>query len=376
MQKKNGNWYVVLELAEPGQPRDQKWLSPFKELGIPRPKSKREEKRIAEQFLVDKLRELQTGTYFEPSSATVEEYLETWIKTYCEPNLRQNSIDAYKSLINTHINPNVGRISLNSLRPGHIQQLLAEESKVLSSSTLSLMHTIIKQALKHAVKWEYVVRNVCDGVIAPRVEQQKPEAWSWQEAKTFLNHIKDSRYYMMCLLALTTGMRRGEILGLKWEHVDFKRNEITIIRQRVITSEGVDYEKPKTKSSNRIIDISPAVSRQLEKHRKQQQEEFLKNGRPETDQGLVFTNAKCQPYRPTSVTIAFSKLVEKAGVKKITFHGMRHTHATKLIEDGVNIKAVSERLGHSNISITLNTYAHVMPRIAREAATKTDDLIL
>lgn len=374
LQKKNGNWYVVLELKDEKGKRSQKWLSPCKELNITRPKSKREEKKIAEGFLVDKLQEVQHGTYFEPTTDSVSEYLDTWYKTYCEPNLRYSTLRLYEIQIRLHIKPALGDIPLAQLRPGHIQQLLAEKARTLSENTVKLIYVITKRALGHAVQWEYAPRNVCDAVIAPRVESPEVDCWTREEAKEFLEKVKQYRYYSLCLLALTTGMRRGELLGLRWADVDIDRQQVTIRQTRIGDENGGRYEKTKTKAGERTIDISAAVAAQLRKHKAEQSAEFLKSTSPKADEGLVFTSKRCKPYAPNSLSLSFDRVVELTGMRRITFHGMRHTHATMLIEDGVNIKAVAERMGHSGITVTLGTYAHVLPRIAKDIATKTDHL--
>lgn len=373
VQKKNGRWYVVLELDREDGKRRQKWISPQKELGLAKPANKKQ----AEELLIKLINETREGTYIEPSKMLLSQFLEKWLNDHARVNVKQKTLESYQNAIYNHINPALGKIKLHKLRPAHIQQLLSEklsEGK-LSNRSIQYLHTVLKNALNHAVKWELVNRNAAMGVSPPRPEKKKVQAWSREEAKTFLDALKVHRLYPLYLLALTTGMRKGELLGLRWQDVDLKHNRITILQTLSSTNDGlVLQESVKTTSSSRTVDISEAAAAVLRQHRKRQLEEYMVIGRPEQD--LVFTSERGTPINPHNLTRHFNRTIEQLGLRRIRFHDLRHTHATMLLEDGVHPKIVSERLGHSQISITMDTYSHVLPRIQKEAALKTDDLIL
>lgn len=370
--KKKGNWYLVLEQRDSKGKRKLKWISPRKELGLSKPATKKQ----AEELLIKKLREMQEGTYFEPSKATVGEYMKEWLRLYCKPSLKENTYLLYEGMVRNHINPLIGTVPLNHLRPGHIQSLLAEKNKELAASTVNKIHAIIKQALEHAVDWEFVPRNVARKVTPPSAKSGPAEAWTAAEAKRFLLAVKDDRLYPLYLLALTTGMRRGELLGLRWIDVDLNERKLTIKQTLVNSPTGGRIEEPKTAGSARTIIISEKMVTVLKEHQDRQQNELNLLNNEGLDNGLVFTNTKGKPYNPSNVRRGFARTIKKIGLRHIPFHGLRHTYASILIDRRADAKAVSGRLGHTDIKMTLGTYTHTTSEMDERLAGLTDDLMI
>lgn len=352
----------------------------------------------AEELLFQKLKELKEGNYIEPTDMTVKEFLQKWMDEYVtEKNLKPKTIDIYTNMINNHIIPELGTYKLAKLKKSHIKALLTKKQKEgrsdgkeggLSNRTVQYIHMVLKLALSHAVEeWELIPRNVAEGIKPPKVPKPKIQYWTKEEAKIFLNAVKSHRLYPLYLLALTTGMRRGELLGLRWKDVDFKKHTVRITQSLVTTSSGDKLqETTKTEKGERIIDISPLVTAELSKHRKRQAEEFMALGRPEKDLNLVFTSTKGTPLSPRNLDRHFKNTLKKLNeslrkqgneeLKAITFHGLRHTYATLMLtEYGQDVTTVSARLGHANVRVTYDVYSHVIPKKQKEAACKTDDLI-
>ena len=385
VKKVRNNWYVVLELDPINGERQQKWLSPRKELGLNRRATKKE----AEALLIKKLNEARTGTYYEPSDDTLGQYLDKWLKNYPEPNLEQKTIDFYEYLIRVHIKPEIGHIPINKLRPAHIQELLTKKSKSgradgkpggLSRRTVQGIHQVLKLALKHAVEWEIAAQNVAKRAKSKAPGKKKPNAWSREQAKIFLDYLRErsDRLYPLYLTALMTGMRRGELIGLRWSEVSFPNNQITIKQAIVNTTKGNITTKTKTEESERTIDISPQLTAVLKEHKIAQQKEFFALGvRP--SHNLVFTSQAGTPLDPGNLYRHFAGTIERINesgkeLPRITFHGMRDTHATLLLEDGIHIKAIAQRLGQTNEVTLLSRYAHALPAVSKEAAVKVDYL--
>lgn len=381
VRKKGRNWYVVLEMdPDENGIRHQKTIAVRKELGLTKPATKRQ----AEELLVRKLKEIQDGTYFEPTELNLAEYLKRWLADYCKHNLRQKTYESYESLIRIHINPGLGTIPLAKLKPAHLQAFYGAKLTTgradkkpggLSTRTVRYLHSILKEALSHAVKWEYVPRNVAEAVTPPKNEPKKREAWTPAELGTFLEAVKDHRLYPLYLLAVSTGLRQGEILGLQWQHVDLQRKTLSVVQAMTRTSQGLMFGNPKTKSSQRTIHLPEHAVLALKQHRKQQLAELMALGNPDSSNDLVFTNQAGNPISPRNLLRHFTKTIEKAKLRPITFHGLRHTHATIMLLEGVSARVVSEILGHSSTSVTQDVYSHVLPDLQKEAARKMDKIL-
>ena len=239
-----------------------------------------------------------------------------------------------------------------------------------------MVHRVLRKALNDAVLWGLLVRSPLLGVKPPRHEAPEMRAWTPDEARRFLDAVDDDRLYALWVLVLATGMRRGELAGLRWVDVDLDAGVLAVRRSRVSVSYLVHESDPKTRSSRRTISLDTRVIAVLRAHRRLQLEERLAWGAAWTDTGYVFTREDGYPLHPERITVLFGRLVESCGLSRVRLHDLRHSSASLILAAGVHPKIVSERLGHSSTSITLDLYSHVIPGLQEEAAAKLGEMIL
>lgn len=332
-----------------------------------------------QKVMNEMLHKLQTGTYIETHKLTVGGYFDHWIKTYCIPNLAPKTIHSYRSEINNHIIPNLGQIPLNKLSPLHLQsyytKLLDSGRKDgnggLSARTIQYHHRIIREALKHAFRWQLVSRNVADAVDPPRFKKKEMYVMPREEVIAFLEAIKDHRDYAIIYTAIYTGMRQGELLGLTWQAVHHTKRTIWVKQQlQYIAGEGYNFKEPKTSKSRRHIPMTPGVQSLLKEVKREQAEYKLLMGNEYEDNDLVFCLANGKPLDGTNLTKRFKAQAKKHGHPEMRFHDLRHTCATLLLAAGVDPKKVQEILGHESFNTTMDVYGHVLPSMQREAMDK------
>lgn len=384
VKRKGRNWYVALEfdpIEKDGKlERVTKWISVRKELGLNKPATKKQ----ADALLIAKLSELQRGVFVEPNDMTMAELLELWMETYAKANLRESTILARASYIKNHIVPAIGSIPVTKLKPLHLQKFYSSklasgraDSKKggLSPSTINDIHKTIRGALKSAIEWEIVVRNIAESVSPPKVERPELEVWTDDEAKKFLAHIKEHRLYPAYYLVMTTGMRRGEVLGLRWQDINWDQ-QLLSIRQMVTAPKGKPKISKMTKNdaSRRSISLAVTEMEILKEHRRRQQEEMIAYG-ANWNRDLVFISEVGTIINPRNLLRHFQDNAKKIKLPVIPFHGLRHTSATLMLLLGVHPKVVAERLGHSRVGTTMDTYSHVLPNMQKEAAVALEGLL-
>jgi len=326
--------------------------------------------------------EVATGIDIEPSKITLAEYLNRWLESM-RPNLGPRTFERYAGLMRRQVIPRIGSVHLAKLRPLHVQQLYAklrENGRAdgrggLADKSLLQTHRILSEALKHAVGLQLVHQNVCQMVKAPQVRRKEVRTLSPDETRTLVDAATadDSVYGDAIVLAVHTGMRLGELLGLKWEDVKPDQERLTVRRSlQHLDKNRVVFQHPKTPKSRRSMPLGPTALETLKRLRRRQMEERLKVGPRYKEQGLVLASAVGTPISPANVRRAFERILKAAGVERIRFHDLRHTHASLLLARGIHPKVVSERLGHASIAITLDTYSHVLPSLQEEAARDLD----
>lgn len=333
--------------------------------------------REVQQKLTAALSEKQTGTYVVPEKISTGEYLLRWLSDYAAAAVRATTYVGYESAIKRHLVPELGGFELAKLQPMHLQRFYSRKlAEGLAPRTVRYLHVIIHEALKYAVKWGLVGRNVADAVEPPKVRRKEMRALTPAEAARLLAVAKDDRLYALYLLAVTTGMRQGELLGLRWQDLDLERATLSVRQALHRVSGKPVFEGPKTERSRRSIALPASVVAALRRHRTQQAREKLMLGQDYDDHGLVFCQPNGRPFDAKNlVQWRFKPLLRKAGLPDTRFHDLRHTCATLMLAEGVHPKIVSERLGHSTVTLTLDTYSHVLPDMQREAAEKLDALL-
>lgn len=334
-------------------------------------------KKQAQEYLTQKLNELDKGDFIEPANLTVSEYLDKWAETALKPRVRAKTFDSYMQLIDLYIKPSLGAYKLAKLTPLAIQSMYtAMIDKRLKPRTIRYTHMVLKNALGQAVKWQMLRSNPADNVDLPKQTRQEMNVLTPEQAKRFLEACTYNRWGILFELLLVSGMRPGEALGLKWEDVDFKNNRIHVKRALSRTKEGWRLEEPKTAQSRRTILLPAEVMQDLKEHKKNQAEEKLAAGTSYTDYGLVFACSNGEPLEERNIVNQYFKpLLKEAGLPDIRLYDLRHTCATLLLAAGENPKVVAERLGHANITLTLGTYSHVLPSMQEAATRKLSEIL-
>lgn len=309
-----------------------------------------------------------TGTTIQSGKITTGEFLNRWLRDHCEPNLAPKTVLNYGQLIRTHILPHVGSIPLTRLRPLHIQAVYARIQASGRSRLAHHVHRVLKTALRAAMKWQLIVQNPCDAVEAPRFPASEMDLPDHAGITRLLAAADATRHGPMIRLTLETGLRLGEISGLRW--IDLNLDDGTLrVSQSVqwLPGRGCRIQPPKTARSRRVVALSQAAVQALRQHRVKQQEHRLRLGPVYKDDDLVFPSEIGTPLIPQNFNRAWKRITAEAGVT-LKFHGLRHLSATLALAEGVNVRVVSDRLGHANASVTLNVYAHVMAGADAEAA--------
>jgi integrase len=372
-QRYPGTFSIVINLGKDPKTgrRQQQWVTV------------KGSKKDAEKRLAELLHQLDTGTFIKPSKITTAEYLERWLKDYVLPNLSPRTAEGYESIINRHLVPGLGKIPLTQLRPEHIQKYLSEKSSKgrwdgkggLNPRTVSHHHTALHRALKIAVKWGLIPRNPADAIEPPRCQRNEVQTMDEDGVSTFLEAAKPSRYYPLFYLALYTGMRRSELLALRWSDVDFLYCQVSVNRSLHRLRDGsIVFRSPKTTRARRSIALTPSTALVLKDHREQQEATRLLLGSTLDDNDLVFSGADGRPWLPDTVSHAWMKLAKRLGMGHISLHDARHTHASLMLKEGIHPKIVQERLGHASIQTTLDIYSHVAPGLQEAAAVRFDEI--
>ena len=335
-------------------------------------------KKEASQYLTRVLRELDTGRFVEPSRMTVGAYLDEWIEVG-KPSIRERTRASYKDIIRRYIKPRIGNIRLDRLSPADVQRLynymLHERS--LATRTVRYTHAILHSALQQAVRWAKLARNPAAIVELPLQERREMRALTPSEVARFIKSAEQDRWYVLWLLLLTTGLRPGEALGLKWSDLSEDGSALRVQRVLVrIDGRGWDLKEPKTSKSRRVVTLPGTTSAALKSHRTSQVLERLQQGAKYEDHGFVFATRWGRPldYRVV-IRRHFKRVVRDAGLGALRPYDLRHTCATLLLAAGEHPKVVSERLGHASIVMTLDVYSHVLPDMQQAAAEKLEAII-
>ena len=336
-------------------------------------------KKDAEAHLTQVLASLERRSYVQPAKLTVGQYLtEQWMPGL---QVRESTKRAYTSHVNVYFVPRIGHLPLQQLDKADVRKVFADlvseggSRKVLSASTIRRIFATLRVAINAALADDLIARSPLLGLKLAVPRKPEIQVWSAAEIRFFLDGIADERLHPLYLFMATTGVRRGEAAGLRWCDVDLDAG-CTAIRRQILQNGKILMDgQPKTRSGSRSLSLDDHTVATLRRHRARQATERLAWGSAYQDTDLVFAREDGLPLRPEYIGTRFNRLQKKVGMKHIRLHDLRHSHATLMLTQGISAKVVSERLGHSSISITLDTYSHVLPSMGEEAAQQSADAI-
>ena len=342
VQQKKGHYYIHI-IDDEGRETTR---SVKKELGL----KKEPTEKQAQNLLQRKLIELETSGVAYDAKITVADFMAQWLESK-KRSIEFTTYDGYQMAINNHINPHLGKIGLNKLNKATVQKFVNQLCNETGVRTVRYTMMILKQALTKAVEWELLARNPADNIELPKEEHKEKTVWTNEELARFLSVNRDNRLYPLFLLAITTGMRRGEMLALTWPDINFDTGVITV--NKSITVDRI-IKDTKSKSSHRKISAPDFVINILREHRLEQMQWYLAAGiRP--DNNAVFTTSKGTYFRPDNILGEFKKACKAADVPIITLHALRHLHVSILLQVGTDPKAIQHRVGHAKCPHPLDT---------------------
>jgi integrase len=314
------------------------------------------------------------GGYIEPSKMQFSQYIKEWLRT--KRNISQETEELYHYFFKKHIIPSLGHIQLSKITAHHIELFITDlHNAKLAKSTIRRIFSVANAALNAAAKKDLINSNPCNKIEKPKAQQHRDLIiWEPGFVGKFLHSTRNkSRHWIAAYLAIMTGMRQGEILGIRWSDIDFENKTINI--QQTVTSKRRIKPGAKNKSSIRSVAISSETIRELKDHRELIISERLKEGENYLKNDLVVCTSFGGPVTSRNIQKAWVRFIEITKAPKITFHDLRHTHAALMIKQGVHIKVVSERLGHSTVAITMDLYGHLMQNMQQDAAEALDSMI-
>jgi len=321
--------------------------------------------------------QIQDGLTLAGAQTFLKDFLEHWLKSYAS-SVRPNTIRSYAGVIQYHILPALGNIKLKDLSIDRIQMFYNNETENGTSPRMvQYIHSVLRRSLNFALRWGLLVRNPALGAIRPKLLKTEMKTLNGDQVRVFLSAAKGTRNEALFWIAVSTGLREGEILGLKWSDLDWKTKRLQVKRQlQRLKGEGLVLTEPKSAAGKRLIILSSATLTVLQKHLNLQQEEKMFAGENWQENDLIFPSTLGTPLDPSNMSKDFKDTLKMARLPNIRFHDLRHTAASLMLLQGIHPKIVQERLGHSDISLTLNTYSHVIPTMQEEAAEKMDEILV
>lgn len=370
-ERSPGRWAIVLDVGEIDPKTGRKKRKWHSFAGT---------KRQAQAECARLITALMEGNYVEPSKQTVAEFLDEWL-TFIKPSVAPKTHERYTEICRKGLSPLMGDVKLSKLKTDRIDAAFATalteprkaDGKPLAPRTVHHYRRVLIKALGQAVTWDRLAKNPATDTTRPKVERPKLTAYNATQTAQLIEAMRPTRMFIPVLLAVMCGLRRGEILALRWRHVELgdNRRELSVMESAEQTKEGVRYKEPKSGRS-RTVSLSTTMIAELKAHRARQAEEQLRLGIRPDDDSFVVAQVDGRPLQPRSLTHEWMRLIQKTDLPRIRFHDLRHTHATQMLSAGVHPKIASERLGHSTIGITLDLYSHVMPGMQADAAEQVD----
>jgi integrase len=352
-ERGKGNWYAVLSTQDPQTgKRKVRFIRLESATG----------KREAQQALARIITELDSGTFVEQNKVTVAAFLVRWL-AYIETQVQPRTVRFYAEQV-ANLTPALGRVPLSKLKPEHI-------SDAYSARSVHHMHRVLKQALGQAMKWGAVSRNVASLVKPPKVNRIEMKTLNLDQAAKVIELARSETIFVPILLGLLCGLRRGEICALRWRNIDLDSGQLSVVATIEEARGGMREKSPKN-GKGRTVALPPMLVAELRRHRLQQAEWLLRLGVRLSNDHYVCAREDGEMVWPASIGRAFRTFLRHHHLPLVRFHDLRHSHATHLLQAGVHAKVASERLGHSSIGITLDTYSHVLPGMQEDAVAKGD----
>lgn len=319
--------------------------------------------------------QIQAGLTFSGAQLPLSEFLQQWLGSIRE-SIKTKTLFQYAQIIRDHIIPRLGKIKLKDLRPDQIQSLYNEKLDAgTSSRTVILIHAVLHRALKHALKQGILGRNPTDAVNRPRFRRREMKTLSDTQVRTLLLAVKDTRFEAFFWIAIVTGLRQGELLGLRWSDLNWQSRRLQVQRQLQRIKGGHEFTDPKSTAGKRMIVLGEGTMMKLQRHLNILMQEKQQVGANWKENDLIFPSTVGTPWDHRNMYRFFKYFLMVSGLPDIRFHDLRHTAATLMLQQGVHPKVVQERLGHADITLTLNTYSHVLPSMQEDVAEKLDELL-
>jgi integrase len=338
-------------------------------------------KRQAQVEAARLISEIQRGTHVDATRETLAEFLDRWLD-HMRGQVSPRSHERYAELARKNIVPLLGGLSLTRLQPAHISEAYAKALTSgrrdghggLAARTITHMHRVLRQALQQAVQWQLLPRNPADMVKPPRVERRQMQTLNADATIECIESARGTNMFMPILLGLLCGLRRGEVVALRWRSVDLERGQLSVVASAEQTDQGV-REKETKSGKGRAVALSATVVAELRAHRLRQAEGLLMLGVRLSDDHHVVAREDGQPLQPRSLSQAFRKFIRRQGLQRIRLHDLRHSAATHMLAAGVHPKIAQERLGHSSVAVTIDLYSHVLPGMQAEAVSRVDAVL-
>jgi integrase len=336
----------------------------------------KEREEVAEK-LIEALSNRNKGLVFEADNLKLDEYLGRWLTDCVRDTVRPTTFERYEQMVRLHIGPVLGKVKLKNLTSAHVRGLYRQKLDAgLSPRTVQYIHVTLHKALKQAIADGLIPRNATEAVRPPQVRREEMRPLTAEQVKVLFEAAKGDRLEALYILAVTAGLRQGELLGLKWDDIDLEAGTLQVRRTLTTAKGGPVLSAPKTKGSRRTVRLSKTGLEALRSHLERQLGEIDQVGGLWRENGLIFASEIGEPLSRQLVTAhRFKPLLKRAGLPERRFHDLRHTCATLLLSKNVNPKVVSEMLGHASIAITLDTYSHVLPTMQESAAKAMEDAL-
>lgn len=331
--------------------------------------------REAQNYLITKLQERGIGRLPRAAAFSLNQFLDQWLNTAAKPRLRPKTYADYEALLRLHIRPALGTRPLGAITQFEIQRVYAQMlERGLSARTIEYTNAVLQSAFRQAVRWKMLADDPCVGVDLPPLKRNEMDALGVEECRRFLTTARQSKWFALFALALTTGMRPSEYLALKWSDIDWQRGMASVSRTVRVSVSGCHFDDTKRKRSRRIVKIQGFVLEALENLKRPHP--LLVEPKPESTYNLIFCSSNGNPLRQRTVKREFRKVLGAAGIRQVRLYDLRHTSATLAMAAGVSVKVISEQLGHASISFTLERYSHVLPSIQDEAAARVERMLI